>query len=371
MVRMGVSLAAISARSVRACAVLALLTLTACGSDAPQSWLTPKGPNAQAVLDLFWPITYAAIVVFVVVQGLIIYTVMKYRERPGGPEAQQFHGNFTVELTSTIITALVFIVVLAATVSTQRVLSAPLESPPADAITVKVIGHQWWWEFQYPDDDIVTASDLVVPTGTTVLLNITSADVIHSFWVPMLAGKIDAIPGRMNRMWIKADADGTYSAQCAEFCGIEHAMMRFQVRAVGPNEYKEWVVRQKTVPPTPVAPSGADASLILQAKGAQLFVGGSCKTCHAIKGTEAVGVVGPNLTHFGSRETIAAKTLTSTVPNLKTWLRNPQAVKPGTIMPNLNLKEDEIEALTAYLCRPIDPTLNTGCQVAPANTVKK
>ena len=193
---------------------------------------------------MFWPITIAAIIVFIFVQGLIIYSVIKYRARPDGPEAQQFHGNLTVELGSTIITALVFIVVLAMTVNTQRVLSAPLENPK-DALTIKVIGHQWWWEFQYPDDGIVTGSDMVIPTGKPIIVEITSVDVIHSFWVPMLAGKMDAIPGRNNRMYLEADREGVYSAQCAEFCGLSHALMAFDVVAMEAAAFDTWLAGQR------------------------------------------------------------------------------------------------------------------------------
>jgi cytochrome c oxidase subunit 2 len=346
-------------------AVLAVPLLAGCSSEAPQSWVNAQGPAARAVIELFWPISIAATLVFFVVQGLIIYSVLKYRSRPGGPEAQQFHGNLTIELGSTIITALVFIVVVAMTVNTQRVLSAPLENPK-DALTIKVIGHQWWWEFQYVDDGIVTASDMVIPIGKPVIVEITSVDVIHSFWVPMLAGKMDAIPGRTNKMYLEAEREGIYSAQCAEFCGIEHALMRFDVVALSPGGYDKWRAVHKATAMEPIATS-TDPSIVLQAKGAQLFQAGACKTCHAIDGTAAKGNVGPNLTYFAGRTSVAGKTLPNTVENVKTWLRNPQAVKPGNLMPNLNLKEDEIDALTAYLCRPIDPSVSTGCQVPVAS----
>lgn len=359
---MGSTKVATPARRAASTAALALPLLAGCGSDAPQSWLNPQGFAAREILDLLWPITIAATVVFLFVQGLIVYAVWKYRARPGGPEARQFHGNLAIELGSTAVTALVFIVVLVMTVNTQRVLSAPVESPPPDAVTVKAIGHQWWWEFQYAADGIVTASDMVIPTGKMVIVEIEATDVIHSFWVPMLAGKMDAIPGRVSRIAMVADRDGTYSGQCSEFCGIQHAFMRFAVVAVPPAEFDKWRATHKAAPAQPSATS-TDPSIVLQAKGAQVFQAGACKTCHMIAGTAANGAVGPNLTHFGSRQSIAAKTLPSTVENLKAWLRNPQAVKPGALMPNLNLKEDEVDALAAYLCRPVDPSLNTGCQV--------
>jgi cytochrome c oxidase subunit 2 len=365
MEHMELTTVASSTRRAVTVAVLAVPLLAGCSSEAPQSWVNAQGPAARAVIELFWPISIAATLVFFVVQGLIIYSVLKYRSRPGGPEAQQFHGNLTIELGSTIITALVFIVVVAMTVNTQRVLSAPLENPK-DALTIKVIGHQWWWEFQYVDDGIVTASDMVIPIGKPVIVEITSVDVIHSFWVPMLAGKMDAIPGRTNKMYLEAEREGIYSAQCAEFCGIEHALMRFDVVALSPGGYDKWRAVHKATAMEPIATS-TDPSIVLQAKGAQLFQAGACKTCHAIDGTAAKGNVGPNLTYFAGRTSVAGKTLPNTVENVKTWLRNPQAVKPGNLMPNLNLKEDEIDALTAYLCRPIDPSVSTGCQVPVAS----
>ena len=368
---MGATHFATPARRWAALISLTLLGLVGCDSRSPQSWVNPQGPYASAIYDLFLPIFITAVVVFVVVQGLIVYSVFKFRERPGGPPAQQFHGNLTIELTSTIITALVFIVVLAMTVNTQRVLSAPLETPPADAIRVKAIGHQWWWEFEYQDSGFVTASDMVIPTGTTVIVEVTAADVIHAFWVPMLTGQVAGIPGRTNHIWLKSEKDGTYAGVCNQFCGIQHALMRYAAISVPRPEFDAWVERQRMAPVTPVSSPNADQSLVLQAKGAQLFAAGACKTCHMIRGTDAIGKVGPDLTHFSSRTSIASKTLPSTVENVKAWLRNPQAVKPGTIMPNLNLKEEDIDALTAYLCRPVDPSINSGCQVVPTNAAKK
>ncbi len=351
-----------------------LLGLVGCESRSPQSWVNPQGPYAATIYDLFLPILITAVVVFVVVQGLIVYSVIKYRERPGGAPAQQFHGNLTVELSSTIVTALVFVVVLVMTVNTQNVLSAPLESPPADAIRVKAIGHQWWWEFEYQDLGFVTASDMVIPTGSTVIVEVTSEDVIHAFWVPVLTGQISAIPGRSTQIWLKSEKDGTYSGVCNQFCGIQHALMRYSAISVPRSEFDTWAARQKSVPVAPkVSPgeSTADQSLILQAKGVEVYLAGACKSCHMIQGIASVGKLGPNLTHFGSRTSIASKTLPNTVENLKAWLRNPQAVKPGTLMPNLNLKEEDIEALAAYLCRPVDPSITTGCQAPSANTTKK
>ncbi|MGH2350349.1 MAG: cytochrome c oxidase subunit II, partial [Chloroflexota bacterium] len=208
------------------------------------------------------------------------------------------------------------------------------------------IGHQWWWEFQYPELGVTTANELHIPVGVPINLELESADVIHSFWVPHLAGKTDAIPGRVNRLWFLADEPGTYNGQCAEFCGIEHALMRMLVIAESQSEFDAWVRNERSIPAFAATPTAQDS---LVTRGAQLFANGVCITCHTIRGTAAQGKVGPELTHVGSRQTIAANTLPNTPEGLERWLRNPQAVKPGNLMPNLNLSDEDIDALVAYL----------------------
>lgn len=326
------------------------LVLAGCSTGAPQTTLDPKGPYARQIYDLFigW-IFWPAVAVFVAVEGLLLYSVLRFRGREGDPLPVQTHGNTRLEITWTIIPALILGVILWATFSTERTLATPPEDPRG--IAVRVIGHQWWWEFEYPDLGVSTANELHIPVGVPVTLQLESADVIHSFWVPFLAGKTDAIPGRINRLWLQADEAGTYSGQCAEFCGIQHALMRFIVVAEATSQFESWLRNERSIPnfaatPVPAGQAG-DASLVSQ--GAQLFANGACITCHAIRGTAAQGRVGPELTHFGSRQTIAANTLANNPGNLKRWLRNPQAVKPGALMPNLNLNDQDIEALTAYL----------------------
>lgn len=344
------------------------LVLVGCTTGNPQSTLDPKGPFARHVYELFslW-IFWPAVFVFVAVEGILIYTVWRFRAREGAPLPVQTHGNTGLEITWTIIPAVILLVILAVTFNTQ----ATLAQPPNEGtpINVRVIGHQWWWEFEYTDLGVSTANELHIPVGSTVNIHLESADVIHSFWVPHLAGKTDAIPGRVNKLWLQADEAGTYNGQCAEFCGIEHALMRLVVVAQSPSEFNAWVQNERCAPAilqaasasTPAAtpiplPTGCrgyapqqGASTSLVSQGAQLFSTGACITCHTVRGTGASGKVGPELTHFGSRSTIAANTLESTTDNLKRWLRNPQAVKPGALMPNLNLSEQDIEALAAYL----------------------
>jgi cytochrome c oxidase subunit 2 len=306
---------------------------------------------------IFWP----AVVVFFAVEAVLVYAAFRYRGRDGDPLPNQVHGNTPLEITWTIIPAIILIVILFFTFRTQAALSAPPESP--NTVNVRVVGHQWWWEFQYPDLGVTTANELHIPTGAPVAITLESNDVIHSFWVPLLGGKQDTIPGRQNKIWLQADNEGTYFAQCAEFCGVEHALMRFLVFADSPSAFNSWITRERSLQgfgtaAVPTQVPGAAPSLVQQ--GATLFANGACITCHTVRGTQANGKVGPELTHFGSRTSIAANTLQkrdeavgdadgSKMTNLKRWLRNPQAVKPGNIMPNLNLSEADIEAIAAYL----------------------
>jgi cytochrome c oxidase subunit 2 len=334
-----------------ALAVLLALVLAGCTTGNPQTTLDPKGHYSKVVYDLFnWWIFWPAVFVFFAVEGVLLYAVWRYRARPGDALPVQFHGNTRLEMTWTIIPALILAVILYGTFQTQAVLATPPEA--ANPLVIRAIGHQWWWEFDYPDEGFVTANELHIPVGRPVRVQLESVDVIHSFWVPVLAGKQDLIPGRVNSVWMQADEAGTYSAQCAEFCGVQHALMRFIVVAQSPSEYDAWVRSQRGIPgftATPTPSAAGQPSLVQQ--GAQVFANGACITCHTVRGTPANAKVGPDLTHFGSRRTIAANTLPKDPEgnNLKRWLRNPQAVKPGNLMPNLNLSDADVNALAAYL----------------------
>ncbi len=301
----------------------------------PPSPLDPKGPNSAAIATLFNTVLVIAVVVFVVVEGLIVFSAFRFRRRDNN-EPKQIHGNTKFEIAWTLIPVLIVVTLFVLTVQTQQ----KLNTKSGDAINVKVIGHQWWWEFQYPDLGITTATDLVIPAGQVVNLDITAVDVIHSFWIPQLNGKTDAIPGRVNTSWLKADQPGTFVGQCAELCGPSHANMRLEVIAKDQADFDAWAANQTQNP----APATGDA-----AKGEQLFLGGACIGCHMINGTAANGKVGPNLTHVASRAYIAGGTLPNTAGNLKRWLANPPGIKPGSLMPNLNLSETDIDALTAYM----------------------
>ena len=215
---------------------------------------------------------------------------------------------------------------------------------PKEAMVVNVTGHQWWWEYQYPASNVTTANELHIPTGQSVTLYLRSVDVIHNFWPPKLAGKVYAIPGRTNHMQIEADKPGVYYGQCAEFCGLSHANMRLRVVAHTPADFQRWVAANEVLSAaaTP-APANADA-----VAGEALFRGRGCAGCHAVSGISA-GRVGPNLTHLQQRSVFAGSIFDMNDLNLRLWLRNPPGEKPGSIMPNLNLSEDDITKLIAYL----------------------
>jgi len=357
-----------------------LLFIAGCGSNS--SILDPQGPTASKEATLFWIILGVATFVFVAVEGVLIYSVIRFRDRPGAPEPRQIAGNTRLEIVWTIVPSFVLFVVLGVTISTLFAIQEPAGQP---TIYVNAFGHQWWWEFRYfenaadaqanaqavlngqargnPAPDFYTADDLVVPvttvagqptSGTVVHVNLISDNVIHSFWIPQLSGKTDVIPGHMNHMWFTADKTGTYEGACAEFCGDQHAHMRFRVIAETMDDYNAWVQHQEQ----PASEPGPDS---LAAQGKQLFFQGvflnnqACISCHSIFGTSYNGVqaigqsFAPNLTHFGSRDLIAGGVLTNTPDNLAQWLTDPQSIKPGSDMPYLGLSQPQVQALVAYL----------------------
>lgn len=310
--------------------------LTGCAAQSP-SILAPVSPKGRAEAELFWFILLITAGVFVLVEMLLLYAIFRFRARDPQAIPPQIHGNNALEISWTTATAVGLAVIFAMTWRTM----AATSQPPADALPVKVIGHQWWWEFQYPTLGITTANELVIPAGRPIRATVTSADVIHSFWVPQLGGKMDAIPGRENVLWLQSDVEGTYYGQCAELCGVSHANMRLRVHIVSEAEFQRWVEAQRAPAAQPTEP--------LAQQGYQVFMSKACVGCHTIDGTPAQGKVGPNLTHVGSRTTIAAGLLENTPEDLARWLDNPPAIKPGSLMPRLGLTPDEIQALVAYL----------------------
>lgn len=325
-----------------ATAVGLALVLGACGGkDLPQDALDPQGPYARQVHNLAKPVFIIAGLVFVLVQALVIYSAVKFRRRSEDEAPVQVHGNIRMELTWTVIPAAVLAVVGVLTVG--NIVDLDRVPDDDDVLNVTVTGHQWWWEYEYPGLEVTTANEMHIPTGVPVAVKLESVDVIHSFWPPKLAGKIDTIPGRTNHMTLEADEPGTYYGQCAEFCGLSHGDMRLRVVAHEPAEFEEWVeanAEEAERPDEELEPEAAAGAALFRAKG--------CASCHTIKGFSA-GQLGPDLTHLQQRKTFAGAIFDLNPANLRAWLRDPPAEKPGSKMPNLNLTEEEITDLIAYL----------------------
>lgn len=328
--------------------VTSLLPLLHAGSvhaQAPQSVFAPAGPVARAQGGLLTLTLYIAIGIFVVVGSILLYTVIRFRSKPGDPIPKQIHGNTKLEVLWTVIPIIILTVIAVPTVREGFNLASPATD---DVLKVRAIGHQWWWEFEYPELGIITANELKVPVGKVVHLTLESQDVIHSFWVPRLAGKMDVIPNRLNEMWFVAEESGIFYGQCAEYCGTSHANMRLRVVAQPSGEFEAWVAARQDRQGQ-AAEAFASASDLV-ARGKQIFEStGTCFACHTVDGTTAQGRVGPDLSDFGGRTTLAAGLLPNTPENLEAWLRDPQGVKPGALMPRLNLSDADIEALTAFL----------------------
>jgi len=327
-----------SKRVVRGGAPFAAL-LAGCGmNSSPATTLVPRSDFGSVSHSIFLQIFWWDVAIFVIVAGILLTAVIRFRERDPAVLPPQVRGNARFELGWTIAPAIVLTFIAFPTVAAIFRTQA---TPPPDALRVRVIGHQWWWEFQYPALGIATASDLHLPAGRAVLLELTSPDVIHSFWVPQLGGKRDTMPGQTNRILLNPTTPGEYPGQCAEFCGLSHANMR-HIAVVEPAEsFQAWVARQKAPPAAPAEGSPA-------ARGREVFTRTACVGCHTIQGLSG-GRLGPDLTHFGSRKTIAGAMLANTPESLARWLRNPPAVKPGSLMPDLKLSEEEVAALVAYL----------------------
>jgi cytochrome c oxidase subunit 2 len=357
--------------------LLLTLLLAACGKDLPQNSFAPAGPTAQQEKDvLILPLAIAG-AIFLLVEGGIVYLALKFRHRKGRDRMpKQLHGNSRLEIGWTIAPAVLLAIVVVPAIS----LIWKLDRVPSDAMQIKVMGYQWWWGFQYLDQDLqtdygdkgpITVADvLVIPAGQTINLQLASEgggardnnntpdhQVIHSFWAPRLFGKQDVVPGpdgQDNHIVFAADAPGTYFGQCAEFCGLQHAIMKFRIVALDATDWQAWVTNHKQPAATPT-----DA---LAKQGMDLFLGtngegGWCIACHAVGGTAAAATAGPNLTKFADPNHqcwagCLEETYVDGQPNtetLKQWLRDPASLKPGAKMPNYHLSEDQISALVAYL----------------------
>jgi len=358
------------------------LALAGCSRDQyPQTALLPLSDFARIGDHVQDQTFYWALGVFILVEGALLYSVFRFRGRPDDPEPSQIHGNTTIEIIWTLVPALIL---AAIAVPTVKGIFDTNRTPP-DAMKIEVIGHQWWWEFHYPDAGVTTANEMYIPAGRTVELLINSADVVHSFWPPRFAGKRDVFPGRETRLWWKADSTGLFPGQCAEYCGIQHARMAFHVRSVSSADFDAWIGHMQTLgPKAPPAPAAAPAGDSLTtasaggkvrapqarptaghkdtasagpapqsreyAQGEKLFMTKGCMGCHSLQAVKAPkGLIGPNLANVGARSHIAAGWLQNTDENLERWIREPQTMKKGVLMPNLGVTEEESRALRAYL----------------------
>jgi len=330
-----------------ACGALLALGL---GAEAapPQDVLSPAGPQAAHIRDL-WHITLA--VCTVVFAGVLaaVLVVLWRSPRADSASAAELDPVSARERragrrvgTAVAASVLLLLFLIVASVLTDRALA---QLSLKDAVRIEITANQWWWEARYDDDDpsrtFTTANELHIPAGRPVLFTLKSNDVIHSLWVPNLHGKKDLIPGRTATLQLQADKPGVYRGQCAEFCGFQHAFMAFLVVAHPPAEYEAWAAAQRR---TAVASDDPQA-----VRGRALFLGGTCVMCHTVLGTTASAHRGPDLTHLASRQTLAAGSLANTPQDLERWIRNPQQFKPGVNMPASNLPDEDLKALVAYL----------------------
>ncbi len=323
-------------------AMLAVLIARPAMGEVP-GMFDPASPSAESIRGLFIFVLAITGVIFVLVGGAMAVFIWRFRERPeqADTEPPQLYGSHPIELAWTVAPLITVLVI--ALVVVRSVLEMRAEEPGEHAIQVRVIGHQWWWEYEYVESGVVTANELVVPLSDsdnpqTIHLQLESADVIHSFWVPQLAGKTDLIPGRVNRMEFVPTRLGTFTGQCAEYCGTQHANMLLRVNVVTPEEYAIWLEQQKQ-----------PAALVEGSAGQQRFMELACFNCHTIRGTRAKGKFGPDLTHLMSRQMLASGMIPNDHQNLLDWLLDPQDIKPGCRMPNMRLKPEDAEHLAKYL----------------------
>jgi cytochrome c oxidase subunit 2 len=305
-----------------------------CSSQNP-STLYPASTNASTISNLFYFIFWVAVVVFVIVEAMLLYSVIRFRRKSDNELPTQVHGNTKLEIAWTLAPAVVLAVVF---VLTYQTLTA-MADVPRDALQVKVTGHQWWWEVEYPSLGVLTANEIHIPLTQPSRFALESKDVIHSFWIPELNGKTDLVPGHTNVTWIQPMKTGTYHAQCAEFCGTSHADMRFQVVVESKADFDAWVNRQKQ--------KAAPSDTLTQ--GLAAFTQLGCIGCHSIDGTAAQGKVGPNLTHLASRKKIAGGIMDLTTVNLRAWITDPKSFKPDTTMPKLAMTAEQVDALLEML----------------------
>ena len=308
------------------------------------STLAPASTPAHQIFDLSIFVVAITGGIFVVVGGLLAVALYRFRARKTDPlgEPAQIYGSTQIELAWTVIPILIVVVLF---LTTARIIFAIQDAPkPKSALDVTVIGHQFWWEFRYPKYGVVSANELHIPASSEVapeatFLKLTSADVNHSFWIPQLAGKTDLIANHVNTMWLDPRTPGLYLGQCAQFCGAQHAMMLLRVYVDTPEQFDSWIKNQQ---------QRAQQDPTVEA-GRKVFEGQACMNCHTVSGTAATGRFGPDLTHLMSRATLASGAMDNTPANLRQWIKSPDTFKHGALMPAMQLDDEQLDQITAYL----------------------
>src|SRR6266478_5112244 len=330
-------------------ATFVLVPLTLSAADNTNASLTtsifaPESTPAHSIMRLSMFVLAITGTIFVVVFSLIVYAIIRFRRRPkdDGKEPAQVYGSNPVEMAWTVVPVIIVVVL---TLTTARIIHEIQDAPkPPGALDVQVIGHQFWWEIRYPKFGVVTANEMHVPVSlrehpTPTFLDLRSADVTHSFWVPRLAGKTELVPNKINTMWIEPERTGLFLGQCAKYCGTQHSLMLLRVYVDSAEEFDRWVKGQQALA------AGAPAV----AAGRRVFERNSCINCHALNGTVGDGRFGPDLTHLMSRDTLASGVVKNTAENLRAWLKAPDQFKPGVLMPAMNLNDQELDEIVAYL----------------------
>lgn len=316
--------------------VLLALLLAAPTYASSSFWpVNPQTPQARSIVFLFWIVIGVSAIILIGVLGALLYFIVRFRGRPGQPDPRPIYGNLKLELWWTAIPFGLLVIVFGFMVGEVR--SETTIAP--NALDITVIGHQWWWEYRYPEN-VVAANELHVPVGRQVRLVLQSADVVHTFWVPELAGKEQTIPGQNNIWTFTAEKAGSYDGACSEYCGTQHGWMRLTVVADQPADFDRWLTTQRTAVPAAFAGGHAE--------GMKLFTDNACGGCHTVNGM-STGKAAPDLTHIGSRSTIGAGVLPNSADNMTRWMTNPQDYKPGSLMPNFHFTQEQARQISAFL----------------------
>jgi cytochrome c oxidase subunit 2 len=300
--------------------------------------LEPESPAASTITDLWWIMFWLGIAVFVVFAVALGVGLLRRRSESSETDEERSVSGRWFAVGGVVIPAIIVIIVLVATIVAMR---ATPDTAASNELEVEIVAHQWWWEVRYPGEGFTTANEVHIPVGRPVTVRLSSVDVIHSFWVPRLGGKIDMLPDRPNTMVLEADEPGEHKSQCAEFCGLAHANMALTVVAESEDDFASWLAQRRQ-------PS-ADPEEAVASRGFDEFMASDCADCHTIRGTEADSSDGPDLTHFASRPNLGAMFVPNTRDNLAEWITDPHELKPGAKMPATDLEDEELDALLDYL----------------------